>query len=105
MFTLCRTCVVEGSSSCYHDVHDRVLQGVWCTDEIKKAISLGYQIMNITEVWHFEEVEQYNPESQQGGLFTGYINTFLKLKQEASGWPGWCQTDADKQEYISSYNA
>ena len=29
----------------------------------------------------------YNPVTKEGGLFTQYINTFLKLKQESSGYP------------------
>ena len=24
---------------------------------------------------------------------------FLEKKQEASSWPGWCQTDEDKERY------
>lgn len=34
-----------------------------------------------------DQVEKYNPSSQLGGIFTEYINTFLKMKPEASGWP------------------
>ena len=30
----------------------------------------------------------YDPIAKQGSLFTEYINTFLKIKQEASGYPG-----------------
>jgi len=29
----------------------------------------------------------------------------LKLKQESSGWPSWCTTDADKEKYVSDYLA
>ena len=28
-----------------------------------------------------------------------FVNVFEK-KQEASGWPGWCQTDEDKERYL-----
>jgi len=36
-----------------------------------------------TQVWHFEEFEQYDPVSNSsGGLFTAYINDFLRIKQE-----------------------
>jgi len=34
------------------------------------------------------QVTKYNPETGKGGLFADYINTFLKLKMEASGYPG-----------------
>lgn len=37
-------------------------------------------------------------------MFTGYINTFLKIKQEASGWPDWCRTEEEKAKYIANYH-
>lgn len=33
------------------------------------------------EVWHYEKVDQYDPVTKTGGLFTEYINKFMKLKQ------------------------
>ena len=38
-----------------------------------------------------------------GGLFTEYVNTFLKIKQENSGYPNWCQNENDKIKYIQDY--
>ncbi|KYN38088.1 hypothetical protein ALC56_07548 [Trachymyrmex septentrionalis] len=38
-----------------------------------------------------------------GGLFTEYINSFLKLKQEASGWPSECLDDEIKEQYLRKY--
>jgi len=44
-----------------------------------KAVEKGYQILHIHEVWHF-------PENQRKeGLFADYVNTWLKIKEEASG--------------------
>ena len=71
----------------------------WMTDEIKEAIAQRYRIERIYEVWHFEEVFYYHSEAKSGGLFTGDINTFLKVKQESSGWPAWCVTEEDRQTY------
>ena len=28
---------------------------------------------------------------------------WLKIKQESSDWPSWCQSEADKQKYIKNY--
>lgn len=67
------------------------------------AITKGYIIDSIYEVWHFDNVEKYDPKLKPGGIFTEYINTFLKMKQEASGWPSWCKTEDDKQRYIDDY--
>lgn len=32
-----------------------------------------------------------------------YINTFLKIKQEASGWPSDCIDEVSKARYIAEY--
>ena len=49
-------------------------------------------MVKIHEVWHWDR--------QRVGLFAEYINTFLKIKMEASGWPAWCVTEEDKDSYI-----
>ena len=33
---------------------------------------------------------------KQVDLFTEYVNTFLKIKQEASGYPHWVKSDSDQ---------
>ena len=49
------------------------------------------------------KVTRYDPETQEGGLFVGYIDTFLKLKAEACGYPAWVRTPADEERYIESF--
>ena len=103
-FALCRTCAQnEQQTPCEHDNDERIFRGVWVSEELKKAVEMRYQIIQIHEVWHFEESTQYDPETQEGGLFAEYINTFLKLKQEASGWPEGVVTDEQKDQYIRDY--
>ena len=36
-------------------------------------------------------------------MFKEYVNTFLKIKQEASGYPKDCVTEEQKQAYIDEY--
>ena len=37
-------------------------------------------------------------------MFSSYVDTFLKIKQEASGWPDWVGDDEDKRhQYIEDY--
>ena len=64
---------------------------------------MGYTITQIHEVLHWPETEMYDPQSKEGGLFTGYINTFLKLKQQASGYPDQCKTEEERDNYIKQY--
>jgi len=36
-------------------------------------------------------------------LFVDYINTFLKLKAEASGYPGWVRSPEDEELYVVTF--
>lgn len=104
-FPLCSACVkieqmkpmLLRSSTCCHTPEERTLRGTWCTPEIQKAVEKGYRVVKIYEVWHF------GPRQRREGLFRQYVNNFLKLKQEASGWPSWTDTEAKKEQYISEY--
>ena len=104
VFTLCRKCAeLEQQTPCRHSDIDRSLRGVWVTEELKKAVSLGYKILKMEEVWHFKKTTQYDPKTKRGGLFAKYIETFLKVKQESSGFPEGVVTDEQKEKYISDY--
>jgi len=48
-------------------------------------------------VWHFP------PKQRHKGLFADYVNTWLKIKQESAGYPGWCLTPDDKLRYVRQY--
>lgn len=72
-----------------------MLVRAWLSIDVVKACELGYRVVRLIEVWDFPESSSH--------LFKGYIDTFLKIKQEASGWPSWCQTEAQKRQYIREY--
>ena len=59
------------------------------------AVDRGYQVVKIFEVWHFPQVKK--------GLFADYVDKFLKIKTEASGWPASCVSEEQKQEYLSDF--
>jgi hypothetical protein len=42
-------------------------------------------------------------DSNSGGLFAEYVNMFLKLKHESSGYPSLVQSEEDKDRYIEEY--
>jgi len=71
-------------------------------DEVGLAVEKGYGILEIYEVYDYQ-VTQYSPETGEGGHFVDYINTFLILKGEASGYPGWVRSLADEEMYIESF--
>jgi hypothetical protein len=60
--------------------------------------------MEVYEVYEYQ-VTKYDPTTGQGGLFVDYINTFLKLKAEASGYPSWVRTPKDEDSYINAFVA
>ena len=104
LFPLCAACVeqemvkrpLDKCAECVHTDEQRALTGTWCTPELSKAVDLGYDIQYIYEVWHFDETCE--------GLFKDYVNTWLKIKQEASGWPSWVGEDETKrQQYLREY--
>jgi len=102
-FPLCQACVqeqqakpmLERSAVCCHTDQERMLRGTWCTPEIEKAIQVGYQLKRVHEVWHFQQ--------RKSGLFKDYVNTWLKIKTEASGWPKECVTEEEKEAYLDKY--
>jgi hypothetical protein len=96
MFPLCKTCADTcNQTSCTHSDNERAIQGTWCSVEVEKALEKGYHILTIHEVWHFPETSDE--------LFKEYIDTFLKIKQEASGYPEDCVTEEQKQYYVDEY--
>jgi hypothetical protein len=49
------------------------------------------------------KITLYNCQTNDGGLLVDYINTFLKLKAEASGYPSWVRRPEDDGPYIHSF--
>ena len=96
MFPLCKTCAdTLNQNPCTHTDQERAILGTWCHVELMKAIEKGYEVLEIHEVWHWEETTNQ--------LFSPYVNLYLKRKQEASGYPKHCVTDEQKQRYIDEY--
>ena len=88
-------CAQESSNVCNHEKEERSLVGTWVTFELFKALDCGYQLMQVYEIWHFHSVSDQ--------FFKGYVDNFLKIKQEASGYPSWCQTDSEKNQFVCEY--
>ena len=101
LFPLCAACARETRQGfCDHRDDERALHGTWVTTELYKALETGYRMVAVEEVWHYAEREQYDRKDPSTGLFTQYIDCFLKLKIQASGWPGWVKTDEDWEAFL-----
>ncbi|GFU17785.1 uncharacterized protein TNCV_722021 [Trichonephila clavipes] len=53
---------------------------------------------------YFGLIYVYHFQTSSNDLFRFYIDLFLKIKQEASGYPKGCLTEQRKSEYIISYS-
>ncbi len=96
MFPLCKMCAdTTNKVACTHTDAERAITRTWCHVELLKAMEKGYEIVRLHEVWHFPE--------QSDELFKDYVDTFLKIKQEASGYPKECVTPEQKELYVSEY--
>ena len=103
-FALCRTCSdKELLVPCTCTDEQRAFIGTWCTPELIKAIEKGYRILKTYEVYDFKDSMKYDKVNGGRGLFSSYVNAFLKIKQEASGWPEGCNTEEQKLQYIRLY--
>lgn len=103
LFFLCHECAKHlNQFPCTHNDKLRQFTGTWVIDEVKLAVMKGYKIINIHEIWSYK-VTQYDPVTRSGGFFSGFINRFLKIKAEASGWPTACTTQALKNAYLNEF--
>ena len=63
--------------------------------ELRKAVSLGYTITQCYRVYIWDRI--------QVGIFAEYMKRFLKIKQEAAGWPSSSMTDDERQSYLREF--
>ena len=74
---LCKSCTeIEEQGNCTHYDDERAFVGTWVTDELKRAMQKGYEIIQLYEVWYFDQISQYGPSSKAGGFFTECVNTY-----------------------------
>jgi hypothetical protein len=65
---------------------------------VRLAVAKGYKILEIQE---YSSTKSCNIILKLGmGVFVEYINTFLKIKAEASGYPSLVRIPADENRYI-----
>lgn len=57
----------------------------------------------IYEAWHFSQMSEFDKSRNQSGIFSGYIDLFIKLKTNYSGFPSWCKTQRDKELFVKNF--
>ena len=77
LFPLCWACAdTKYCGRCEHTISERALHGTYCHIELVKAVSMGYKVLEVSAVWHYDEWVT--------GLFSGYISKFFQIKEEVS---------------------
>ena len=115
LFALCRTCAERGVedavqarelATCSCSEEERAFVGTWVTPELHLAIEMGYTVLDVYEVYHYEQTTANTTDNFTGkhvDLFGPYVNLLLKMKTESSGFPSGCESDNQKQEYVDNY--
>jgi hypothetical protein len=86
----------------HETVAERALTGTWVLEEIRLAVQHEYKLVEVHELYEYL-VTRYDPQTGDGGLFAEYINTFLKPKSVAIGYPNWVQCPEDEYRYICEF--
>lgn len=96
MFPLCLKCCTNNDVTlCNHSIDERCLIGTWTMVEICEAIKLGYKIIEVYQLWSWKTWSNL--------VYNKYIDAFLKIKQEASGYPLWVKTKEDEIKFKEDY--
>ena len=66
-------------------------------------MQIVYTLLKVYEVWQYDTVPKYGLITGDGGPFAPYMNTFMKIKKEASGYPSHCDTDQEKTSTLNVY--
>ena len=77
LFSLSTSCAENYQlTTCKHNDMERAFVGTWVTDELKMALSKGYKLLQIYEIWHFTNISEYDQNTKSGGIFTEYEYIF-----------------------------
>ena len=117
IFALCRSCAEKGSAASVPDPclmrcecpdDQRALTGTWATPEVMLAVEMGYEILEVFEVYHYQSSTANTTDPFTGkpvNLFGEYVDLMLKIKTEASGYPPGCSSEEDKRAFVADFRA
>ena len=68
---------MENTGECHHKTDEEMaLTGTWVIDDVRLVLQKGHRILEIHEGYDYS-VTSYDTETWEGGLFAGYIDTFV----------------------------
>jgi hypothetical protein len=106
LFHLCSKCaLVHSKTACTCTDVERSWTACYGTPEIVYAQTHGYKVLEIYEIYHWNKTSKYSKDGSEVGLFSQFVNGFLRVKQEASGYPTDVVSASQKDAYIEAYHA
>jgi hypothetical protein len=83
---LCSACAnTMNQGHCTHSDKERCIIGSCLTDEFRKAVDMGYGLVEVFELWTYS-VTCFDKDTNSGGLFAEYVNRI----GYSSLWPLFC---------------
>ena len=97
-FGLCRTCLKEMRKGyCNHADAQRELLGTWTTPEIVYAVSCGYKLVKVWELYAYRKQEF---------VFRTFYTRLARMKLESEGFPeNVAGCSAKEEAYVNDLNA
>ena len=99
LFGLCYSCMLDppghaSGTTCSHRKEQRQITGTYISEELRLAVSVGYKIVAISEIYH------YNAKAP---LFASFMETWTAKKIESSGMPEHVHNEEDLALFCSEY--
>jgi hypothetical protein len=106
LFMLCAKCanvhssskkrpVVKGVIMCHHNEDERGWTSTMTSIELRAALTEGYKITRCYRIWKYNEFDN---------LFKEYVQTFMKMKIESSGFPSNVQTPEEQTAWAKGFS-
>jgi hypothetical protein len=97
LYGCCKICMEQRLLDCTHTREERAFIGTWTLSEIRYALSLGYEILQIIEVWEYPE--------KSHTLFRSFITPFMynKIVSKSSGLVDENGQYTDKGRQVAEY--
>lgn len=95
----CKACMdLHQTTECFHSPEERAFVGTWTISEIRYALSIGYTILDVVEVWEYP--------SKSHTLFRSFIVPFMynKIVSKTGGCVDHSRTEfTEKGKQVALY--
>ena len=95
MFRLCSCVDTMNQGDCTYFDEKRCIVGQRVVDDVRKAVEM-YGLVAMFEFWEYK-VPCFDKDINSPVHFAEYVNMFLKMKHESSGYQACVQCEEDKE--------